>query len=199
MGLFMNSKEPQWLSNDSCMKIVGLLIGMVLWSSFTGVLYAQFTNPQINDSNPQQVDEAAILASIETFFDGMRLSDSSMIRPLLAQNAKLFGVGPNREGVVAARWSEFDGFLSAVGTPKVAVWNEQVGNVVIHKEGDLATAWMDFVFYRGGELSHCGVNVIHFARESSGWKMFSLGDTRKTECDEMATMYPIQEETHIHQ
>ena len=175
-------------------KTCGILLCLIVYPAFTGLLMAQSFS-----EDSKQTDEDLILNSIETFFDGMRLSDSSMIRPLLAQNAKLFGVGSNREGVVAARWSEFDGFLSAVGTPKVAVWNEQVGNVVIHKEGDLATAWMDFVFYRGGELSHCGVNVIHFARESSGWKMFSLGDTRKTDCDEMAEIYPIQEETHVHQ
>lgn len=189
------------------MRIMGFLFGVILCCASAGMLYAQSTptdaqsNPTDTQSTPtdaQQVDEAAILASIETFFDGMRMSDSSMIRPLLAEGAQLFGVGPGRDGVVAARWSEFGGFLAAVGTPKQDVWNEQVGDVVIHTEGALATAWMDFVFYRGGELSHCGVNVIHFVRESTGWKMFSLGDTRKTDCADMATKYPLQPETHIH-
>ncbi len=175
------------------MKIFGFLIGVLLWSGFPGGLYAQST-----PTDAQEVNEEAILASIETFFDGMRMSDSSMIRPLLTEGAQLFGVGSDRDGVVAARWSEFGGFLAAVGTPKQDVWNEQVGNVVIHTEGALATAWMDFVFYRGGELSHCGVNVIHFVRESEGWKMFSLGDTRKTDCADMAMKYPLQPDSHIH-
>lgn len=71
------------------------------------------------------------------------------------------------------------GFLQAVGAPREEVWDERISNLQIQIDGPLASAWMDYSFYRGDAFSHCGVNTMTLLREEDGWKIFAISDTRR--------------------
>ena len=76
------------------------------------------------------------------------------------------------------------GFANAVGRPHDQVWNEQIWDVKIMVDGRLTTAWMEFAFFLGETLSHCGVNSMVLYRDGEDWKIVQLADTnRGKDCD----------------
>ena len=101
------------------------------------------------------------------------------------QNAQLTSVG-EKDGQAATRTLPWQDFASAIGRPHDQVWDERIANLDIKIDGRLAVAWMDFSFYLGDQLLHCGVNVFDLIRTEEGWKILQITDTRRTEdCIEM--------------
>ena len=127
-----------------------------------------------NDS-PSQV--------IESFFDGMRASDGEILHTLVTDDITLHTV-TQREGETVRVASEMNRFMESVSNAPVGLLNEELTSLEVHIDGDLATAWMGYNFFRGDEFSHCGVNSMNLIRTAEGWKIFSIVDTRRTDpCD----------------
>ncbi len=132
-----------------------------------------------------QGPEAEVRAAIDRLFDGMRAGDSAVVRSVVHPDAKLQSVAV-REGQTLLRADSIAGFIRAVGTPHDVVWDERISDVEIRIDGALATAWMNYTFYAGDRLSHCGVNAFQLARLADGWKVISIADTRRREsCPEL--------------
>ncbi len=126
-----------------------------------------------------QTPEEEVRATIDLLFDGMRAGDSTVVASVFASNATLGRAVPAgfRSGSIAS-------FIQAVGTPHEQVWDEQIWDVDIKIDGRLATAWMEFAFFLGESLSHCGVNAMILYEQEDGWKIVHLADTnRGRECD----------------
>ena len=75
--------------------------------------------------------------------------------------------------------SEAQGWLNSIGRPRDEVLDEQIWDLEIQIDGRLATAWMKFAFFLGGEFSHCGVNAMMLFKDSDGWRIFALADTSR--------------------
>lgn len=126
-----------------------------------------------------QSPEAEVRAVIDRLFDGMRAGDSTMVRGVFHDGALMQRATEN--GISS---DSPDGFIRAVGTPHDQVWDERIWDVQINVDGPLASAWMEFAFYLGEELRHCGVNSMQFYRGEDGWKIVYLADTsRGLTCD----------------
>ena len=125
--------------------------------------------------DPQQVEE-----TILQLFDGMRESNREKAAEVFHETMTLSTV-VNREGTTQLSQADITRFLDAVGQPKEEVWDEQISGLQVHIDGDLATAWMNYSFYRGDVFSHCGVNTMNLIRTEEGWKIFSITDTRRME------------------
>ena len=137
-------------------------------------------------SSLAQSPEAEVRAVIDRMFDGMRAGDSTMVRSVFHAGAIMQRATDN--GMSS---SSPDGFVRAVGTPHEQVWDERIWDVQIHVDGRLASAWMEFAFYLGDELHHCGVNSMQFYRSDDGWKIVYLADTnRGLSCDIPADLQP---------
>lgn len=120
---------------------------------------------------------------IESFFDGMRASDGNILKTLITDDITLHTV-TQREGETVRVSTEMSRFLESVSNAPVGLLNEELTSLEVHIDGDLATAWMEYNFYRGDEFSHCGVNSMNLIRTTEGWKIFSVVDTRRTDdCD----------------
>lgn len=119
-------------------------------------------------------------AVIESFFDGMRTSDGDLIRTLITDDAVLHTVTRRERETVRAA-TDINSFIESVSAAPEGLLNEQLTSLEVYTDGDLATAWMEYTFYRGDEFSHCGVNSMNLIRTSDGWKIFSVVDTRRTE------------------
>lgn len=126
---------------------------------------------------------AAVTAAIQQVFDGMRAQDSAMVRARLADGAVLSRAG-ERDGVPTLSSSSTDGWLNAIGQPREEMLDEQIWDLEIQIDGRLATAWMKYAFFRGGEFSHCGVNAMMLFKDADGWKIFSLADTSRRDRDQ---------------
>lgn len=126
-----------------------------------------------------QSEKEAIKKAINTMFDGMRAGDSAMVHSVIMDDVVFQRVTKNRQGKSVVVTNNFQDFLNAVGTPHEEVWDEQIefGSILI--DGDLASVWTPFKFYRGETFSHCGVNSFQLYKTDQGWKIFHLVDTSR--------------------
>ena len=128
-------------------------------------------------------EEEAVLAAIQEVFEGMRTKDSAMVRARLVEGVVLHRAG-EREGVPALSASGAQGWLNSIAQQRDEILDEQIWDVEIEIDGRLATAWMKFAFFFGGEFSHCGVNAMMLFKDTDGWKIFGLADTSRRDEDE---------------
>ena len=75
----------------------------------------------------------------------------------------------------------FDGMRAgdstAVAAPRDKVWDERIWDIRINVDGRLTPAWMEYAFYLGDQLHHCGVNSMQLYRSDGGWGITYLADT----------------------
>lgn len=133
-----------------------------------------------------QTDEVAVKATVTRLFDGMRKSDTAMIRSAFAPKAILQSVAKNRSGVVSIRNEALDSFLISVATPHTGIYDERIVFETVKIDGDLATVWTPYKFYVGEKFSHCGANSFQMVRLNGEWKIQFLIDTRRRQdCDKL--------------
>lgn len=157
-------------------------------SRFLAVLFAlcvlvSSTRAQ-SDRSPSsaQSAEETVRATIEALFYGMRAGDSTQVRAVFHENARLHtALGPSETGAV--RSTPVDSFVAAVGRPHDQTWDERIWDVEVRVDGPLASAWVPYVFYLGDERSHCGVNAVQLVKTGDGWRIIQLTDTRRETCD----------------
>lgn len=137
--------------------------------------------PQVEPVDQGEV--AAVTAAIQQVFDGMRARDSAMVGARLAEGAVLYRA-VEQDGVPELTTSSVEGWLEAVGRQDGPTLDEQIWDLEIQIDDRLAMAWMKYTFFRGGELSHCGVNAMMLFKDSDGWKIFSLADTARRDENE---------------
>lgn len=130
-----------------------------------------------------QDDRDAVLAVIRQLFDGMRARDAAGVRALFHPSAQLFS-SSIRDGTPVVSVVPIDTFVSAVGRPGTELNDERTRNAIVQIDGGFASVWAEYAFYRGTTFSHCGVDAFHLAKDAAGWKIVSVGDTRRTDgCD----------------
>lgn len=126
-----------------------------------------------------QTGEEEIKNTITRFFDGMRRSDSNLIRSAVAPTAVLQTIVKNKEGKTLVRSEEMNGFIQAVTKPHDKVYDERISFDVIRIDADLAVAWTPYRFYVGETFSHCGVNSFQLVKLDGQWKIQYIIDTRR--------------------
>ena len=125
----------------------------------------------------QTGDHAAVMATIDRLFDGMRANDAAMVASAFVDGASLIQTeGP--DGSPMTRFIPASRFAEAVGQGETP-WDEPYWDPVVQIEDHLATVWIKYAFYLGEEFSHCGVDAFILARSADGWKIASLADTRE--------------------
>ncbi len=125
--------------------------------------------------------EQEVKAAIETLFEGMRTNDSTMVAKVFNRDAIMQTVLINEQGSTYLSQGSLEGFLKAIGTDKSEVWDEKIQSYDIKIDGNLASAWTPYQFFRGEEFSHCGVNSFQLMNTTEGWKIFHIVDTRRRE------------------
>ncbi|MDL5047930.1 hypothetical protein QQ054_18090 [Oscillatoria amoena NRMC-F 0135] len=129
----------------------------------------------------QNTPEEEVKAVIGTLFKGMQLGDSAMVRSTFSGDVQFATIGVGKDGVTFRHVVQSAApFLNAVGTPHGEAWNEEIWNLKISIDGNLAQAWCDYAFYVGKRFSHCGADAFLLHKDKSGWKIFHLADTRRT-------------------
>lgn len=128
-----------------------------------------------------QTEEEKVKNAVNLLFDGMRKSDSNMIRAAFAPQAILQTITRNKEGKTAVRNEEINGFIHAVTQPHVGVYDERIQFELVRIDADLALVWTPYKFYVGEKFSHCGVNSFQLVRLNNEWKIQYIIDTRRRE------------------
>lgn len=130
----------------------------------------------------QHPGEAEVKDVVQRLFKAMELGDSAVMRRVFTKDATLVSVFRNKAGEpVLKRDASVQQFLDAIGTPHPEPYYEEIWNVDVKIDDDLAQVWCDYAFYVGKKFSHCGVDAFHLHKTASGWKIFHLADTRRTQ------------------
>lgn len=134
-------------------------------------------------SYSQSSENVNIKTTIETFFDGFHQKDSLLMRSVLHESFKLESVAI-RDNKVSKRDLNGKEFISAVAQRSDSpVWKEKLLSYEIKIDGPLANAWVKYEFWIDNKFSHCGVNSIHLLKDGLKWKIFSISDSRRKNCN----------------
>ena len=126
-----------------------------------------------------QSPEDDVKATINRFFEGMKRSDSAMIRSTVAPSAVLQTIAKTKDGKTVVRTDEMNGFIQAVTKPHEHAYDERITFDMIRIDADLALAWTPYRFYVGETFSHCGVNSFQLVKMEGQWKIQYIIDTRR--------------------
>jgi hypothetical protein len=126
-----------------------------------------------------QGEEAAVKQTINRFFEGMRNSDSNLIKAALGPTAIFQTIMQKEGGLPAVRTESVPEFITAVTKPHPQVYDERITFDVVKTDGALATAWTPYKFYVGDKFSHCGVNSFQLVKLNGEWKIQYIIDTRR--------------------
>lgn len=135
---------------------------------------------------PAQTSEKEnVIAVVQQLFTGMYKGDSTLVRNAFAKEVTSATVLRDKDGKpVLRRESSIDEFVKAVGKPYPEPLTEEIWNIQVQIDGDLAQVWCDYAFYIGHRFSHCGVDAFNLHKTTEGWKIFHIADTRrKEECN----------------
>jgi hypothetical protein len=152
------------------MKSIILLIALFF---VAGPLMAQ------SSKNPDQAAEQAVEDAILQLFAGMKAGDSAMVHNVCHGHTRLATSYVDREGKPGTEEITLEEFLLAVGNPHTEVWNEVPKSIEVRVDDNMATAWVPYSFYVDDRFSHCGVNAFQLVKDSSGWKILNITDTRR--------------------
>lgn len=139
----------------------------------------------------QADEEAAVRGVVDRLFDAMRAGDSAGVRAVFHPRARLVTAG-ERDGEPMLQVADsIGGFVTAVGSPHPETWDERIWDVEVRVDGRLAAVWAPYAFYLGETLSHCGVDAFQLFKDSEGWQIIEIADTRRREgCEPPAVGEP---------
>ena len=131
----------------------------------------------INSLHAATPDEQAVLAPINTMFDGMAKRDAAAIkRPLLPGG----GLVLMRDGKPTQM--TFDAFAEAAGKPGKAQIEERIHDPLVRIDNDLAVVWAPFELLVDGKVDHCGTDLFNLVRTDGKWLIASVAFTGRKNC-----------------
>lgn len=129
----------------------------------------------------QSAEEANVTEVVNNLFKAMYTNDTTLFKSVFADQVTMATAMKNREGkAVLQRESGIRDFVKAIARPNPnGALTEEIWNIKVQIDGDLAQVWCDYAFYVGNKFSHCGVDAFQLHKSADGWKIFHLADTRK--------------------
>ncbi|MCV9387937.1 hypothetical protein [Reichenbachiella ulvae] len=113
-------------------------------------------------------------------FQAMYDNDSLAVKKCFQPGAKLYTIF-ERNDSTHFREGELSQFVTAVGSPHEVEWIERSWDYQVSIDQGFAQVWCQYAFFAGERFSHCGVDAFHLVNTPTGWKIFSLADTRRKE------------------
>lgn len=126
-----------------------------------------------------QTPQQDVMKVVTQMFDGMRNADSASVRAVFAPGARFASVDV-RATPPAVRYDSVGGWINGIASSNKR-WNEQVYDITVAVDADMAHVWAPYTFYLDGKWNHCGVDSIELLKVGGAWKVTQLSDTRSRE------------------
>jgi hypothetical protein len=139
---------------------------LVLW----GLLFFSFSG---------QAQNAEVQKTIETFFEGFHAKDTVKIKSICSEKLVLQSISESAKGNKFSEESPKEFYVSIATIPADVKFEERILSYSIQVDGTMAHVWTPYEFYLNGKFSHKGVNAFTLFKDTSGWKIVHLIDTRK--------------------
>jgi hypothetical protein len=128
-----------------------------------------------------QSEEDRVKQVISSLFDGMKRSDSNLIRSAFAPDAVLQTVAKSKEGQTVIHAANIADFITSITKPHKETYDERITFDMIRIDSDLASVWTPYKFYLDDKFLHCGVNSFQLVRLDKEWKIQYIIDTRRSD------------------
>lgn len=128
------------------------------------------------------------LDAVETFFTAMAKNDWSLAKPVMIDDAVLYGYRLENGEVRLSRTTAAEYLESAAsGNSRML---ERIWDVEILEHDRLATIWTPYDFYLNGEFHHCGRNSFSLIQDAEGWRIAGVVYSILTETCEPSPLGP---------
>jgi hypothetical protein len=122
-------------------------------------------------------ERTAVLASIQSFMDALRMKDTTAMNLHVDSLTRLTLLRPTREGSTRVVVMSGAQFIRAVTPPTQPGIDEPIRNPVVHVSGDLASVWAEYQVRRETTVTHCGFDAFHLVRKNGRWMILNISDT----------------------
>jgi Putative lumazine-binding len=126
-----------------------------------------------------QTAEDSVKMTINHFFEGMKKSDTTLIRTALTEGVIFQTITRKKDGNLMVRTENVNEFLTFIANPQKDVADERITFESIKIDGALASVWTPYKFYSGEKFSHCGANSFQLVKVDGAWKIQYIIDTRR--------------------
>ncbi len=116
---------------------------------------------------------------ITDLFTAMYNADAYGLKKVFHDSARLGSVAVDASGNPVVKYADISGFINYVGKLEKGVADERFTIADIRIDGEMASAWVPYHFYRAGTFSHCGVNHMLLTLAKDRWKILTITDTRR--------------------
>jgi hypothetical protein len=142
-------------------------------------LFIMFFAMMIGQKNHAQTANDSIQATINHLFLAMKTGDTALLRSCFADSAILQTIVESKTSEPMVRNENVEAFIRAIGSAAPGSLDEQITFDVVKVDGSLGIVWTPYQFYFKGTFSHCGVNSFQLIRNTAGWKIQYIIDTRR--------------------
>ena len=127
----------------------------------------------------QDAERAAVLATVQKLFTGMRTRDTAAIVEAFDSTARMVGLSRDGSRLTLTPPSSF---AAGVARAKAGdVWNERIFDPEVRVDGSVAQVWTYYTFHLNGKFSHCGYDAFMLRKVGGSWKITQLADTQRRE------------------
>ena len=130
---------------------------------------------------PADAERQAVLAVVQTFFDGMAARDVNRLSPILMPEGRFYAMD-ERDGKRSMRTFTNAEYLKGLPGQKQSV-RERMWNPEVRIRGSIASVWTPYDFWRDGSFSHCGVDAFDLIRIDGQWRIAGGMYTVETACE----------------
>lgn len=120
-----------------------------------------------------ETDTVAVVEAARAVLEGITTRDTELIRSVTAADLRLEGTSTGDDLPARAEGQSRDEFLAMI-LESEARFVERMWAPVVRIRGRTADVQAPYDFYRGGELSHCGVDLFQLVLTAEGWKVVAL-------------------------
>ncbi len=121
----------------------------------------------------------SVKATVNHFFEGMKIGDTALIRSTLTEGVIFQTIARSKDGALSVKTENVDDFIRFIAKEQKGNADERIEFKMVEVNGALASVWTPYSFYYKGQFSHCGANSFQLVKTDGVWKIQYLIDTRR--------------------
>jgi hypothetical protein len=126
-----------------------------------------------------QTAEDSVKATINQFFKGMKMVDTTLLRSTMTEGVIFQSIARTKEGKTFVRTESVADFLVSISKQAVGVLDERITFDVVRVDDSLASVWTPYQFYVNEKYRHQGANSFQLVKIEGVWKIQYIIDTRR--------------------
>ncbi|HLU24539.1 MAG TPA: nuclear transport factor 2 family protein [Longimicrobiales bacterium] len=135
-------------------------------------------------------EQAAVMATIQRYVDALEAGDADALASTVLPEGSIHAVNVNASGEPEApRSGTAEGYVEALRNATVPVLG-RIWNTEVRVHEGIAMVWAPYDFWRGGEFSHCGVDLFTLVKTAEGWRIATITYTARREGCEPSPLGP---------